>query len=425
MARALLAGVFVSLLGSSVSWSQCGGGAIVDDGFLEDGINAADPVGAPVVQVAMRLDLPAGTLKTVCVYWGVFSFGTDRTIPFTINVWSIGAGNRPGTLVGRARNLSAEAVSITGRWLEVDVESFSIDISGPVFVGVEWDPDRPLESYLGVDQSGLGAPSFFGTSAGTAPTLRLGQPGARPDIHALGIRAAIGGGGECVPSSTTVCLAGDRFAVTVQYETTALQRGLGRADRFSDDTGYFWFFKPANIEAVVKVLDACGVNGAFWVFAGGLTDLKVDVIVRDAESGVQRSYVNPQSTNFLTVADTGAFSCSSQTPPAVNVAGSWETTFAEVLYASEQVGVVNDRAFFTLAQAGTSVSGTFRTSSGVTGDLTGHVVGNSVIVDIRQVDPCSGRFIGYFELIGSELVGTYTGFDCSIGVEVAVRARRQ
>ena len=36
-----------------------------------------------------------------------------------------------------------------------------------------------------------------------------------------------------------------------------------------------WFFQAENVEAVVKVLNGCGINDRYWVFAGGLTDVKV------------------------------------------------------------------------------------------------------------------------------------------------------
>lgn len=45
---------------------------------------------------------------------------------------------------------------------------------------------------------------------------------------------------------------------------TAHQRG---------DTRIFYFFSPDNLEVMVKVLDGCAINGHYWVFAAGLTDL--------------------------------------------------------------------------------------------------------------------------------------------------------
>ena len=38
---------------------------------------------------------------------------------------------------------------------------------------------------------------------------------------------------------------------------------------------------PGNIEVFAKVLDGCAVNGHYWVFVGGLTDVEVELAVVD------------------------------------------------------------------------------------------------------------------------------------------------
>ncbi len=77
----------------------------------------------------------------------------------------------------------------------------------------------------------------------------------------------------------------------------------------TSDTGHFWFFDPANVEMVVKVLYACTVNGKFWVFAGGLTDVGVVWTVTDTHTGLIKTYVNPSGTAFAPVQDTSAPFC--------------------------------------------------------------------------------------------------------------------
>ena len=54
------------------------------------------------------------------------------------------------------------------------------------------------------------------------------------------------------------------------------------------------------------MLDAC-VFDRFWVFAGGLTDVEVELIVRDTQTGIIRRYDNPLSTPFQPIQDTDAF----------------------------------------------------------------------------------------------------------------------
>lgn len=106
-----------------------------------------------------------------------------------------------------------------------------------------------------------------------------------------------------------LCLgAGDRFEVRTTW-TTANGAGVGTAQGLTGDTGYFWFFKQSNVEAVVKVLNGCAVNGRFWVFAGGLTNVGVRLTVRDTSTGVRKTYDNPLRTPFQPIQDTSAFLC--------------------------------------------------------------------------------------------------------------------
>ncbi|HEX2642400.1 MAG TPA: fibronectin type III domain-containing protein, partial [Thermoanaerobaculia bacterium] len=58
--------------------------------------------------------------------------------------------------------------------------------------------------------------------------------------------------GNCVPSATRLCLNEGRFQVEVAWTTSTGAQGTGRAISLTADTGYFWFFNPANVELVVK-----------------------------------------------------------------------------------------------------------------------------------------------------------------------------
>ena len=60
---------------------------------------------------------------------------------------------------------------------------------------------------------------------------------------------------------------------------------------------------------IVKVLEACGVNGYRWVFASGLTNVQVRLSITDVVTGVTNTYNNPQATAFKAVQDTKAFPC--------------------------------------------------------------------------------------------------------------------
>ncbi len=142
---------------------------------------------------------------------------------------------------------------------------------------------------------------------GRLELLAAGEIGAsEPAIE--GAADPLGDAG-CAPGTTTLCLRGGRFQVESSWRTAAGDLGVGQAVTLTDDSGYFWFFGDDNVEAIVKVLDACGLPSFrnFWVFAAGLTDVEVTLQVTDTVSGEVREYVNPLGTPFLAIQDTDAF----------------------------------------------------------------------------------------------------------------------
>ena len=117
------------------------------------------------------------------------------------------------------------------------------------------------------------------------------------------------GGGQqvdCIPSDTTLCLNDNRFMVEVDWRTQS-DTDSGRKFKLTSDTGYFWFFDPDNVEMVIKVLNACDFANRFWVFAGGLTNVEVDITVTDTETGTMNLYQNPLNQPFQPIQDTAAF----------------------------------------------------------------------------------------------------------------------
>lgn len=115
-----------------------------------------------------------------------------------------------------------------------------------------------------------------------------------------------GGGGACVPNANTLCLTNDRFRVTASFRTAAGQSGQGVATELTADSGYFTFFNPANIEIVIKTLNACFSN-FYWAFIAGLTNVEVTVTVTDTQRNITKVYPNAQGTAFAPVQDTSAF----------------------------------------------------------------------------------------------------------------------
>jgi streptogramin lyase len=130
-----------------------------------------------------------------------------------------------------------------------------------------------------------------------------GHPGASDKIGRISPTA------QC-SDVHTLCLNNGRFAVTASFQSTPEGPSTpATAVPLTNDTGYFWFFDASNIELVAKVLTGCSVNNEYWVFAGGLTDVGVELKVTDILTGAVKSYTNSLGTPFQPTQDTAAFPC--------------------------------------------------------------------------------------------------------------------
>jgi pimeloyl-ACP methyl ester carboxylesterase len=109
----------------------------------------------------------------------------------------------------------------------------------------------------------------------------------------------------CVATASALCLGGGRFRVEAAWQTGEAA-GFAGAVQTTPESGTFWFFSPSNVELDVKVLEGCGVNARWWVFAAGLTNVRVVLTVTDTLTGASKSYTNPQGTAFQPIQDTNA-----------------------------------------------------------------------------------------------------------------------
>ena len=110
------------------------------------------------------------------------------------------------------------------------------------------------------------------------------------------------------PSTGALCLgAGERFKVEGRFLTNSALSGVASTIELTQDTGFLWFFSPSNVEAVIKVLDGCLPSNHYWVFAGGLTNVRTLFTVTDLQAGLVKTYINPQNLPFQPIQDTSAF----------------------------------------------------------------------------------------------------------------------
>ncbi len=154
----------------------------------------------------------------------------------------------------------------------------------------------------------------YSVASGDVVVLSGASPGLRtePEPEPVAASGAVGALSEaaCAASDTALCLRDGRYEVRADWRVGE-KSGSAHGFRRTADTGLFWFFSADNVELIVKVLDACEVNGHRWVLMGGLTDVVVDISVTDSETEETRMYGAPGGTPFPTLFDLKAFSCNS------------------------------------------------------------------------------------------------------------------
>jgi hypothetical protein len=208
-----------------------------------------------------------------------------------------------------------------------DQTVFGLDAEGTLDIYCAHDVENPTAAHIHEASPGVAGPIVIPFDSPVSPivaedldfdvdliaALLAGDlyvnvhTAANPAGH---IRGQIDG---CFSSPTTLCLNEGRFAVKVGWATELEDgsdiAGEGFAVRETDTSGMFWFFEPTNLEILIKVLEACPVNGFRWVFFAGTTDVGHIVEVRDTVTGEVREYLNTDNHITTPILDTTAFEC--------------------------------------------------------------------------------------------------------------------
>lgn len=247
-----------------------------------------DKLGVEPAATCSTYQLPYAGVSQGLQLWGV----VDRFIPGSTSCYLTGTTDpwdfwavpvRPGEKVTIALETSVRTYfSIDGG--DVFYGSTVLQSNGKYLGGYVWNvPDYWSDATVRVTVSPYAASARY--------TLAVAKPATSQ---------------SCVGSSSALCLNASRFRVEASYVTPSAT-GNGTAVALTSDTGYFWFFSSANVEVIVKVLDGRGVNGKFWVYAAGLTDVDTLIRITDTQTGVVKTYRNPANTPFRPIQDTSAF----------------------------------------------------------------------------------------------------------------------
>lgn len=145
--------------------------------------------------------------------------------------------------------------------------------------------------------------AFAATSAARSGSSSLALEPTSPESTLPQPDAKVGG---CVENAETLCLNDARFQIRVDWVKPNGDSGSGIALLRTPDTGMFYFFRPGNVELIVKILDGREANGHFWVFYGALSNVEYTMTVVDTATDRTRIYRN-EPENFGSVGDTRAF----------------------------------------------------------------------------------------------------------------------
>ena len=182
-------------------------------------------------------------------------------------------------------------------------------------------PTTVLRQLRSVSGEPLGEVVTVADHAGiTSPLVSMTESGAwivgwtrpwNPAIQQLaGVNAQFGTlPSDCEANATTLCLAGNRFRATATFHDHLGRDGVGQAVALTPESGTFWFFAPASVELILKVVDACGHPDFrdFWVYASGLTDVEVTLTVVDTWTGETWERETNLGEPFPPILDSQAF----------------------------------------------------------------------------------------------------------------------
>jgi len=181
------------------------------------------------------------------------------------------------------------------------------------------DPASSRRLYAATSQAQSGVSGSSDGGANWWP-MNQGLPGSTPSVGGLVLDAK----GDALYTSlngnvwdfeidpaTLVLDSAHPFAVTLSAtdpHTGASASGI--ANKVNDLWGYFSIpaitGNPSNPEVFVKMLDGTAINGEYWFFYGGLTNLAYTLTVTDVATGATKTYTKPAGSE-CGGSDTGAF----------------------------------------------------------------------------------------------------------------------
>ena len=242
---------------------------------------------------------------------------------------------------------------------------------------------------------------------------------------------------------TLILNAAHPFSITLTAKDTGRTGTIGPGQAIPENDIFGFFSIPvitgnsSNPEVFVKIIDGRGLNGNYWVFSNGLSDLEWTLTVREVATGRTKTYSKAfGNTNACGTFDTAAFPSpgpdaepASQVPlnlDALTVAGraSWLRTAVDITNTTNKNGVTADFQYsYTCVSAACSPQNAFYRTPVQTISLQA--------LDTRHFDDIVGYLAGLPGVLATgadqgsygTLLVTFRSLNTSSGFEGTVQAR--
>lgn len=304
------AGVVINL-GDSVTWENVQGvhNVVADDGSFSSG----EPSEAPWTYTHTFTE--PGTFIYHCTLHGepggtghsgsiTVDAGAASQVSFVSRSFVVDEDAGLATLTVRREGGTDDLATVNYSTIDTGSATQGIDFEETAGT-ITWEAGDGNDKTITIpifDDAEVEGGEIFQVILKTPINAELGSP-AVTDVTIIDNETGTAG---CEPTNTTLCLFGDRFQVRATFTTLEGASGQAKAVPLTSATGYFWFFTDDNVEVVLKIRDGCSNNGFFWVFAGGLTNVQVNIRVLDTLTGTLKVYNNPVRTAFEPIQDTRA-----------------------------------------------------------------------------------------------------------------------
>ena len=212
----------------------------------------------------------------------------------------------PHTGVPQSGVALPQTVDSGGFWFfaEANLEMLIKVIDGGGFNGCRWifaGGLTDVEWQLLIVETATGSKRVYSNPSGTQASFGDIEAFCAGAPAAALVAAPAGSGGG------SLALLDGRFAVRVDWRNPWTgASGSGSASPFTDESGFFTFFSPGNLEMAVKMVDGSAFNGHFWLYWTALTNLETTLVVEDLDTGRIRTFPKTGST-FGAGADILAF----------------------------------------------------------------------------------------------------------------------